>query len=349
MKNWKEIILNSSKTLMDAIQVLNSSGARIVLIVDNKQRLLGTITDGDIRRALLNHTSMECAVEKVMNSSPFTALFSDNSESVISKMKSMNLLHIPLVDENNTLVGVETIQHLFNKKKYDNPIFLMAGGFGTRLRPLTEKKPKPLLNVGSQPILETIIGQFIDLGFYNFYISTHYKAEMIRDYFGDGSSFNVNIEYIHEDIPLGTAGSLGLLPDDIPQKPIIMMNGDLLTKVNFERLLDFHSEQNSVATMCIREYDLQVPYGVVGVEGHFVSDIEEKPVHSFFVNAGIYVLEPKLINKIDGKSYLDMPNLFETQIDLGEKVSVFPIHEYWLDIGQLDEYEKANSEIVNLL
>ena len=345
MKNWKEAILNSSKTLMDAIQVLNSSGARIVLIVDNKQRLLGTITDGDIRRALLNHVSMECNVKKVMNHSPLTALFSDNSESVISKMKSMNLLHIPLVDKNNTLVGVETLQHLFDKKKYDNPIFIMAGGFGTRLRPLTEKKPKPMLNVGNRPILETIIGQFIDFGFYNFYISTHYKAEMIRDYFGDGSGFNVNIEYIHEDTPLGTAGSLGLLPDDIPRKPIIIMNGDLLTKVNFELLLDFHSEQNSVATMCIREYDFQVPYGVVGIEGRFVSDIEEKPVHSFFVNAGIYVLEPKIVNLVPSNTRLDMTTFLQSQIDDNNNISIFPLHEYWLDIGREEEYKKAQKDI----
>jgi NDP-sugar pyrophosphorylase family protein len=224
----------------------------------------------------------------------------------------------------------------------------MAGGFGTRLRPLTDEKPKPLLNVGNRPILETIISRFIDAGFHNFYISTHYKAEMIRDHFGDGSNWSVTIEYLHEDNPLGTAGSIGLLPDNIIKLPIVMMNGDLLTKVNFEHLLNFHNEHGGLATMCIREYDFQVPYGVVDIENQYVTSIKEKPTHKFFVNAGIYILEPKIINYIDGNSYIDMPNFFETQIEKGEKISVFPIHEYWLDIGRIEEYEKANKEIIDI-
>ena len=198
MKNWTEILLKPSDTLETAIQVLHSGGVRIALVVDENRKLLGTVTDGDIRRALIKHISMEYSVKDVMNDTPSIALLSEKSEMIMSKMKSMDLLHIPLVDERNTLVGLETLQHLLNKKKYDNPVFLMAGGFGTRLRPLTEKKPKPLLNVGSRPILETIIGQFIDAGFCNFYISTHYKAEMIWEYFGDGSKWGINIKYLHE-------------------------------------------------------------------------------------------------------------------------------------------------------
>ena len=349
MKKWTDILLNPLDTLEVAIQVLHSGGIRIALVVDDNRKLLGTVTDGDIRRALIKHTLMECAVEKVMNISPSTALFSDDPELIMSKMNSMGLLHIPLVDESYTLVGLETLQHLLDKKKYDNPVFIMAGGFGTRLHPLTEKKPKPLLNIGNRPILEIIIRQFIDAGFYNFYISTHYKAEMIRDYFGDGSRWNVKIEYLYEDTPLGTAGSLGLLPDYFTKLPIIMMNADLLTKVDFGHLLDFHDKQDGLATMCIREYDFQVPYGVVNIENQYVASIEEKPIYKFFVNAGIYVLEPKLIKQIDGNSYLDMPFFFENQIAQGKKISVFPIHEYWLDIGRAEEYEKANQEILDII
>jgi len=345
LKEWTEILLNPLDTIEVTIRVLHSGGARIALVVDENRKLLGTVTDGDIRRALIEHTSMECIVKKVMNDSPLTASLSDSSEVIMSKMKSMNVLHIPLVNEKHVLVGLKTLQHMLDKKKYENPVFLMAGGFGTRLLPLTEKKPKPLLNVGSRPILETIISQFIDAGFYNFYISTHYKAEMIRDHFGDGSDWGVNIKYLHEDSPLGTAGALGLLPDNLTKLPIIMMNGDLLTKVDFEHLLDFHHEQGNIATMCIREYDFQVPYGVVSIKNQYVSSIEEKPVHRFFVNAGIYVLDSKLINKIDRNSYLDMPNFFETQIKNGDNISAFPIHEYWLDIGRIEEYERANKEI----
>ena len=349
MKNWEEILIKPSETLETAIQVLHTSGMRIVLVVNESRKLLGTVTDGDIRRALIKHAPMDCTIKKIMNDSPMTALLSDGSEIIMSKMKNMGLLHIPLVDDKYTLVGLETLHHLLCKKTYDNPVFIMAGGFGTRLRPLTEKKPKPLLNVGNQPILETIISQFSDAGFHNFYISTHYKAEMIRNYFGDGSNWNVKIEYLHEENPLGTAGSLGLLPDNIPELPIIMMNGDLLTKVNFEYLLNFHHEQGGLATMCVREYDFQVPYGVVDIEKQCLTGIKEKPIHKFFVNAGVYVLEPKLIKQISSDSYLDMPNLFETQIEQGEKINVFPIHEYWLDIGRMEEYERANREVVDIL
>jgi dTDP-glucose pyrophosphorylase len=346
LKNWTEILLKPNDALETTIKVLQAGGKRIALVVDENKKLLGTVTDGDIRRALIKHITMDCSVTNVMNSSPSTALASDSSDLIMSKMKSRDLLSIPLVDKQGVLVGLETLQNLLEKKRYDNPVFIMAGGFGTRLHPLTEKTPKPLLYVGNRPILEIIIKQFIEAGFHNFYLSTHYKAEMIHDHFGDGSNWGVKIEYLHEGIPLGTAGSLGLLPDNIPDLPIIMMNGDLLTKVNFEHLLDFHQEQTGLATMGVREYDFQVPYGVVAIEGQYITGIVEKPVQKFFVNAGIYVLDRKIINHIDGESYLDMPNLLEFQIEKGEKVSVFPIHEYWLDIGRLEEYESAQQDIM---
>jgi len=342
LKDWKEILLKPTDSLEDAIQVIHYGGARIALVVDGNTKLLGTVTDGDVRRALIKHMDMDCVVDKVMNSEPITAPISEPSHIVMSKMKREGLLHVPLIDNKSTLVGLETLEHLLKDKKYDNPVFLMAGGFGTRLHPLTEKKPKPLLNVGDRPILETIISQFIDSGFHNFYISTHYKAGMIRDYFGDGSNWNIRIEYLHEEIPLGTAGSLGLLPDSLPNVPIIMMNGDLLTKVNFEHLLEFHNGHIGSATMCIREYDFEVPFGVVDIEEQYVTNIIEKPVQKFFVNAGIYVLNKKLIDCVDGRSYLDMPNLLKEQIKRGEKISVFPIHEYWLDIGRIEEYKLAD-------
>lgn len=342
MKNWTEILLKPSDTLETTIQVLHAGGLRIALVVDENRKLLGTVTDGDIRRALIKHSAMDCRVERVMNSTPLTASTSENRDLVMEKMRAKDLLSIPLVDNQGVLVGLETLQHLIEKKKYDNPVFLMAGGFGTRLHPLTKERPKPLLHVGDRPILETILTQFIDSGFHNFFISTHYKSEMIRDHFGDGSGWNVQIEYIHEENPLGTAGSLGLLPKDISELPVVMMNGDLLTKVDFENLLNFHSEQSGLATMCVREYDFQVPYGVVEIDNHTVSSIVEKPVQKFFVNAGIYVLEQELLSQVDGSTYLDMPNLLETQIEDGNKISVFPIHEYWLDIGQIEEYENSH-------
>ena len=347
MTDWSKVTLKTSDSLETAIQVLHDGGLQIALVVDKKGKLLGTITDGDIRRALIKHLEMDCLVEQVMNDSPETALKSDTHELILSKMKSRNLFHIPIVDENNILIGLKTIQHLTYAKRYDNPVFLMAGGFGTRLLPLTKETPKPLLDVGNRPILETIIVRLAKAGFYNFYISTHYKAEKIKEYFGDGSAWGIKIEYIDEAKPLGTAGSIGLLPKNLPKLPILMMNGDVLTEVNFEHLLTFHQQQKGIATMCIREYDVQIPFGVVNVEEQQAKSIVEKPIEKYFVNAGIYVLEPELVNKVNPNTPIDMPNLLEQQIKKGKSVSIFPIHEYWLDIGHMKEYESAHDSFSN--
>jgi dTDP-glucose pyrophosphorylase/predicted transcriptional regulator len=347
LKDWSKILLKTSDSLEKAIKVLHVGGLQIALVVDNKGKLLGTITDGDIRRALIKYRGMDYLVEKVMNNSPITALSSESSDVLMSRMKSRNLLHIPIIDEKGFLVGLETLQHLTYNKKYDNPVFLMAGGFGTRLHPLTEDTPKPLLNVGNRPILETILSRFIRSGFHNFFISTHFKAEKIQAHFGDGSAWGVKIEYVNEEKPLGTAGSIGLLPKNLPKLPILMMNGDVLTKVNFEHLLAFHQEQKGIATMCIRDYDVQIPFGVVNVEEQQAKSIVEKPIEKYFVNAGIYVLEPELVNKVKPNTHIDMPNLLEKQIKEGKSVSIFPIHEYWLDIGHMKEYESAHDSFSN--
>ncbi|MBT6937489.1 MAG: CBS domain-containing protein [Candidatus Marinimicrobia bacterium] len=349
MCNWKQILLKPDNTLEEAIKTLHEGGCRITLIIDDDGKLLGTLTDGDVRRALIKHISMDDLVVEVMNNKPETALKSDQRRQILSMMRKKKFLHMPIVNEQGVLVGLETLQHLIKNISYDNPVLLMAGGFGTRLLPLTKETPKPLLKVGKLPILETIITQFIDAGFHNFYISTHYKAEMVRKHFGDGSAWGVSIQYIHETKPMGTAGSLGLLPRDIQDLPILVMNGDLLTKVNFEHLLEFHKEQGGVATMCVREYDFQVPYGVIESKECRITSIVEKPVHQFFVNAGIYVLDPTLVKSVDGKTYLDMPSLLESRIEIGEQVDTFPLHEYWIDIGHLEEFERANREVVSII
>ena len=347
MKHWSEILLTAEDSIRKSIKVLHAGGNRIALVIDNDGKLLGTVTDGDIRRALINYIELDSSVKEIMNANPISVLESENNSVIMSKMQRKNLLQIPIVDKNNILVGLETLHHLLDKKKHDNPVFLMAGGFGKRLHPLTVDTPKPLLSVGNRPILETILMQFIEAGFHNFYISVHYKASMICKHFGDGSHWGVTIKYVHEDKPLGTAGALGLLPKDIVKLPILMMNGDLLTKVDFLQLLDFHNQQKGIATMCVREYDFEVPYGVVTIEGTSIQSIVEKPVQRFFVNAGIYVLDQSLIKKIEGMAYLDMPNFLEDNIRKGCSVSVFPVHEYWIDIGRMDEYENAHNEYYN--
>jgi dTDP-glucose pyrophosphorylase/predicted transcriptional regulator len=347
MDDWRKVLLTPDDSLEHAIKVLHEGGCRIALVSDQYGKLLGTVTDGDIRRALINQLTMKSHISLVMNAKPVTADDKTENKEILSLMSNQGFLHMPIVDASGILCGLETLQNLIDRPKYDNLVFLMAGGFGTRLYPLTKNTPKPLLKVGVKPILETIIEQFISYGFHNFYISTHFKSEQIRDYFKSGEKHNISINYVHEDSPLGTAGSLGLLPENLPDLPVIVMNGDLLTKVNFNNLLDFHYENNTDATMCVREYDFQVPYGVIETDNHKIKKIEEKPVHNFFVNAGVYVLNKTLVNKIDGRSYLNMTDFLDKELNKGG-VSAFPIHEYWLDIGQMDEYEKANREIKDI-
>ena len=344
MYDWKKILVQPTDNLEKAIQVLDSEALRIVLVADPQGRLLGTVTDGDIRRALIKRLTMDTPLAEIMNRDPVTASINDGREEIAAMLRNNNLLQLPILDADRMIVGLETLPNVLGIGKIDNPVVLMAGGFGKRLRPLTDDIPKPLLKVGTKPILEIIIDQFIDAGFRNFYISTHYKAELVRAHFGDGDQWDVNIQYVHEETPLGTAGALGLLPDDLLELPTVMMNGDLLTKVNFSHLLNFHNEQDGIATMCVREYDFQVPYGVVEVDDHKVLGIVEKPVHKFFVSAGIYVLSPSLVKSVDGAKYIDMPQLLDKQIQDGQKVGMFPLYEYWLDIGRKDDYNMANEK-----
>jgi dTDP-glucose pyrophosphorylase len=341
--NWKKTIINQNDTIGHAIEILERESLRIVLVVGRHEKLLGTITDGDIRRAMLKSYGMSTVVEKIMNSRPIVASINDDRQRVLHMMKSRDL-HIPLVDTDGVLVGLETLQKLTDQPSNENIVFLMAGGFGMRLRPLTLDIPKPLLKVGNKPILETILEQFADSGFRNFYISTHYKAEMVRNFFGNGEKWGVKIQYVYEENPMGTAGALSLLPVDIPDLPIIVMNGDLLTKVNFDHLLQFHSEQKGIATMCVREYDIKVPYGVVETDGRKITGIVEKPVQRFFVNAGIYVLDYRLVKKVGEQQYLDMPDLLEKCVEDNQDVIMYPVHEYWLDIGNLPDYQRANDD-----
>ena len=342
--DWRKALVRLNTNIEQTIKVIDKGALRIALVVDDENILHGVVTDGDIRRALLNHVSLENPVKEIMNVNPRFASVSDSKTSILAILERDELLQIPILD-NGVLVGLETLQHLLTRSRHDNPVFLMAGGFGTRLRPLTDTCPKPLLRVGEKPILENILESFIANGFWNFYISTHYMSEMVTDYFGDGSKWGVEIRYVKESEPLGTGGALGLLPQNIPTIPLIMMNGDLLTSVNFEDLLKFHKESRASLTMCVREYDFQVPYGVVEAEGMCVKSIVEKPVHKFFVNAGIYVLDSQVVKSIERNEYIDMPTLATRLISTKDKVAMFPIYEYWLDIGQRKDFDRAQIDI----
>lgn len=346
--SWEKTIVKPEATIVDALRVIDSEALRIALVVDDEQHLLGVVTDGDIRRGILNSLPLDTPIVEIMSCSPTTASINTAKEQLVKLMESQSILAVPLL-EDNKVVGLETLHHLFEEKTYQNPVFIMAGGFGTRLRPLTDNCPKPMLKIGNKPILETVIRSFIKAGFENFYISTHYMPEQIQNHFGDGSELGVNINYVYEDAPLGTGGALGLLPSDLPQDlPLIMMNGDVLTKVDFERLLDFHNDNEADATMCVREYDYQIPYGVINGEGNKITSMVEKPIQRFFVNAGIYVVSPTIIQSVPKNHHIDMPTLLEQHMNERDNVLMFPVHEYWLDIGRIDDFNRAQADIYTL-
>ena len=350
MVKVNNLLLQVNQTIDDAIKVLEKHGLGICLVVDSNNKLVGTITDGDIRRSLLKSNDMYIPVSNCMGLNPVFAQSTTSDEDLLSLMIRKDVLQIPIVNKSQHVIDLKTISQITKVSTFsrDNPVLLMAGGFGKRLHSLTKHKPKPLLNIGKSPILETILEQFIKAGFSNFFITLHYKADMIKNFFGNGDKWGVKIEYIYENKPLGTAGSLGLLPKNLDNLPIIVMNGDVLTTIPFEKLLDFHSEQGGQATVCVREYDFQVPFGVVATEGSKVMKIEEKPVHSFFVSAGIYVLDPSIIKNIEPDVYIDMPHFLTDLIESGSELSAFPIHEYWMDIGREDDFYQAQSDIINL-
>jgi len=345
MKKWQNVLVAAGMPLEKAIEVLDRGGLRIALVVDPENRLVGTLTDGDIRRALLKHVPLDCEVRDVMCTMPHTAGSNWSKERILTVMEDLELLQIPLVDQDSKIVGLETLHGLMERRTVDNPVFLMAGGFGTRLRPLTNECPKPLLKVGDKPILELILESLVAAGFYRFFISTHYLPEMIREHFGDGAQWGVSIQYVHEEDPLGTGGALGLLPAGEIDLPVLMMNGDLLTTINYRELLEFHRSHDSIATMCVRQYEHQIPYGVVQTDGTYIQSMDEKPVQKCFINAGIYVVSPQLIRAVEKGTRIDMPTLLENNMADGRKVSMFPVHEYWLDIGKMDDFKRAQREV----
>jgi dTDP-glucose pyrophosphorylase/predicted transcriptional regulator len=343
LQSWKSVAVHPKDSIRKAISFIDQSGLQIALVVDEADRLLGVITDGDVRRGILKGVSIDEPVTEVMNTNPQTVKFFENREEIFAKMKALKLRQIPIVDEDNRVIGLETLDFIIQPQLHNNLVVIMAGGIGSRLNPLTNDCPKPLLRIEGRPILEIIIENLREYGFYRFILAVNYKGEMIREYFGDGPKWGVEIQYIMEKKSMGTAGALSLLPER-PLQSILVMNGDLLTKVNFNQLLHFHLELQSTATMCVREFGMEVPYGVAKTDNDLLIGIEEKPVYRFFANAGIYVLEPEALDMVPKDSFFDMTSLFEKMISERKKTVVFPIREYWLDIGQMGDFGRAKDE-----
>jgi dTDP-glucose pyrophosphorylase len=342
MNKWRAAALSAGSNITQAIEVLDRSASQICLVVDGRDRLLGTVTDGDVRRAILRGLSMSVPVEAVMQDEPITAGPGASSADLLALMSQHRVRQVPIVDDRR-VVGLVVLDELLYQPQCNNLVVLMAGGLGSRLQPLTELEPKPMLHVGLKPLLETTIESMHAHGLRRFYVAINHMGDRIRAHFGDGSRWNVDIRYLEESERRGTAGALRLLPER-PEGPIIVMNADLLTRINYDALLRYHEEHAAVATMCVREYSIQIPYGVVNVDRHEIRSIDEKPVHSWFVNAGIYVLEPQLIDYIPDSGVFDMTTLFELVVSRGLPTSVFPLREYWLDIGHPEQFRQANGD-----
>ncbi|MCF4164176.1 nucleotidyltransferase family protein [Zavarzinia compransoris] len=347
MIDWHEMLIRPDWPLRRAVEVLNSAPLKICLVADGDERLVGTVTDGDVRRALLAGRDFEAPVAEVMNTRPMAkrvGLGTNELFALYSRCRQLHIRHLPVTDAEGRLIGLEPLDRAaINADRRPGWVMLMAGGFGKRLAPLTDDTPKPMLTVGDRPILQTILESFVRHGFRRFFISVHYQAQKIEDHFGDGSRFGVEIRYVHEDEPLGTAGALGLVRDAVTE-PIVVANGDLLTNVDYDALLAYHHSQRADITLCVREYRVKVPYGTVDLAGRLVARITEKPELRFLVNAAVYVLSPEALREIEPGAALDMPTLIDRVGETGGKVVAFPMHEYWLDVGQKAEFAQANSD-----
>jgi len=342
-KEISNYFVDKDRSIYDTISVISQGAAQIALVVDSDQRLLGTVTDGDIRRGLLKGESLEKPVEQIM-CREFRSLPADCPRKKALCIMRENVLHqIPGIDADGRVIRLFLLKDLINPLSHPNWVVIMAGGKGKRLGPLTESCPKPMLQVGGKPILEIILEHFEETGFRKFFFSVNYLKQQIKDYFGKGENWNVEIEYIDEQQPLGTAGALSLLPQR-PDQPILVINGDVLTRTDYVKLLQFHDEYHASATVCVRKHETMVPFGVVETKGAQILSIEEKPVLTHFFNTGIYALNPEILELLSLGEVCDMPQLIEKALKKDFSICAFPIHEYWLDVGHPDSYKQANGE-----
>jgi len=342
MRDLTDILVSPHTTILVALQQLEKGAKQIALVVDNQHRLLGVVTDGDVRRGMLRGIGLDRPVSEIMKNSPITAPTTITQEAATALMQEKAIHQLPLLDDGR-VVGLITRDDVLHAMRQDTLVVLIAGGLGSRLRPLTDETPKPLLAIGGKPLLEIAISNLARQGFARFMLAVNYKAEMFRAHFADGSALGVHIGYIQESESLGTAGALRLLPEK-PQGPMLVINGDVLTNLDARQLLMFHRKQGVAATMCVREYEWRVPYGVVRVDGSRLAAFEEKPARREFVNAGIYVLSPEALDQLPEAGTLDMPELFRrVALNIGAP-AIYPLHEYWIDIGHLDDLQRARRD-----
>ncbi|MEL6714571.1 MAG: nucleotidyltransferase family protein, partial [Planctomycetota bacterium] len=329
-------------SLLEARAAIARAGSQIALVVDDERLLLGTLSDGDVRRALLRGVALEDRVEVAMHRSPTVARAGNGRAEILRAMQERGLHQIPTLDDAGRVTGLSTVDDFLLPAERPEWVVVMAGGLGTRLRELTQKTPKPMLEVGGRPILETIVRNFHAQGFRRFFFAVNFKAEVVESHFGDGSALGVEIQYLREKERMGTAGALSLLPR-APEESLILTNADLLAKVDYVDLLDAHGASGADATMAVREFEMQIPFGVVEERDGAIARIDEKPVHRSIVNAGIYVLSPSALPLVP-RAYFDVTTLFEKVVERGLRAATHHVDGYWMDIGRLPDYERANSD-----
>jgi dTDP-glucose pyrophosphorylase len=351
MSKLAQLVVSPESCIREVLECIDRGAQGIALVLDDERHLIATVTDGDVRRAILAGMDLELSVSELLrqrdptfHSGPVTALEGTTDEALLHLMSETSLRQIPLVDKEGRVVNIALLSELV--KEYELPLMravVMAGGYGTRLRPLTDDLPKPMLPVGDRPLLEIIVNGLREAGIRQVNLATHYKSEMIADHFKDGQDFGVDIRYVKEDQPLGTAGALSLLEES--EEPLLVINGDILTRVDFRAMLNFHKEHHSDLTVAVRQYEFRVPYGVINTEGVLVTGISEKPLVRQFINAGIYLLNPSIRRLIPNGQHYDIPDLIQQLLKEGRPVVCFPIREYWLDIGMSDHYDQAKVDV----
>ena len=337
---WRKTLLAGRSSVQEAVRCLDQSGMQIVLVVGDGDQLIGTLTDGDIRRGLLRGLTLESSIDGIVQRTPIVVPPQMSRPMVLNLMRANRVHQLPIVDETRRVVGLHLLDDLMGPTSRGNMMFILAGGKGTRLRPYTENCPKPLLPVNGKPMLEHIVERARGEGIGRFVLAVHYLGHMIEEHFGDGSRWSVEISYVREETPLGTAGALGLLAPR-PDAPFLVTNGDVMTDIRYGELLDFHTRHGAAATMAVRQHEWQHPFGVVHTDGVDIKGFEEKPVSRSHINAGIYALDPVAQDALRPGEPCDMPTLFLRLQERGARTIVYPMHEPWLDVGRVEDFERA--------
>lgn len=340
----QRVKLAENSSIKEALRVIGIERVRLGIVVDKHDKLLGVISDSNIRKALINGKSVNDNIASIYTKNPLTIKENISEAELLELSSKTDIYDFPVVDEKGKVISIKSVASVLGQKKVSNTVILMAGGLGTRLAPLTKDTPKPMLKVGKKPILETIIERFRAQGFHNFTLCVNYKKQIIEQHFKNGEQFGVSIAYTKERKKLGTAGALSLLKN--MQESFIVMNADILTELNFKELLSAHHKSKALLTMCVREFSYQVPYGVIERKDAYINKIIEKPTQKFLVSAGIYVLEPDVLSFIPKNTSLDMPELVANLLQKKAKINSYVINDYWIDIGRMDEFNKANEDFI---